>query len=161
MTPELRSFIEGFASVMLSTVDTQGRPFASYAPYCFYEGSYYIYVSELARHTGNLLHAKRAALLFIEEEAQAATVFARKRVVLECRAEDVSRESVGFSSVMARFAERFDAALVERLVGMVDFHLIRLIPEGGEAVFGFGEAYTIADDGITLIPRQDRGHRKA
>ena len=159
MPPELKAFIDGFKSVVIGTVDSQGGPFSSYAPFVREKNHYYVYVSEMARHTTHLLLGGQASLLFIEDESRSEQIFARKRAVLVCRAEEVARSNREFDSVLDLFGKKFDTELVTVLKGMQDFHLFRLTPTSGEAVFGFGEAFYIAEDGQTLIPRNKGAHR--
>ena len=41
-------------TVQLATIDADGKPESSYAPYVWIEKAAYLYLSELARHTTNL-----------------------------------------------------------------------------------------------------------
>ncbi len=156
------SFIEPFQSVVLGSVDAEGAPFGSYAPFCFYEGRYFIFISDVATHAKNIQRTPRASLLFIEDEAASANIFARKRLSLQCRAEVIGREIPLFETVMECFEARFGAEMIGMLRQMADFNLYALTPYNGEATFGFGEAYTVGGEKMdTLIPRRGGGHRKA
>ncbi|MDP6189367.1 MAG: pyridoxamine 5'-phosphate oxidase family protein, partial [Gammaproteobacteria bacterium] len=53
------ALVEQFDTVLLGTVSNNGLPDASYAPYVYVDGYYYVYVSELATHTGNLLNTDK------------------------------------------------------------------------------------------------------
>ena len=61
ITAEYSTFLAKFSSLQLSTIGENGRPESSYAPFVVDQNNYYyIYVSALARHTGNLLNDGRA-----------------------------------------------------------------------------------------------------
>jgi len=52
MVREYRAFQQNFRSLLLSTVDEAGLPEISYAPYVQDEsGAFWLYLSDLARHT--------------------------------------------------------------------------------------------------------------
>jgi putative heme iron utilization protein len=160
MAETILPFIEPFQSVVMSTVDGAGEPFASYAPFLHDEHRYYVFISDIATHAKNITAHPSAALLFIEEESAAANLFARKRIAIQCRAEKISRDDDRFETVMERFKARFE--MIGMLQQMQDFNLYAFTPKQGEATFGFGEAYTLGGEHMeTLIPRSGGGgHRK-
>ncbi len=152
-------FIEPFQSVVIGTVDAEGAPFGSYAPFCFFEDRYFIFISDVATHAGNIRRTPKASLLFIEDEQASTNIFARKRLSLQCDAA-LSEEAL-FERVMASFELRFGSEMIGMLRQMADFNLYALMPYSGEATFGFGEAYTIGGEKMDeLIPRRGGGHRK-
>lgn len=51
---EAREFRDRFETLLMSTSNYYGLPEASYAGYIEDEGDYYVYVSELAKHTKTL-----------------------------------------------------------------------------------------------------------
>ena len=159
--PDLYTFVQGFKSVILATIDSEGKPFSSYAPFVLYEKKYYIFISDIARHSANLKKTPQAALFFIEDESQCDNIFARKRVVLQCSGRVLKRESVPFDDVMTAFKARFDPDMLDMLLRMKDFNLFELSPTEGEAVFGFGQAYDIVGESTdTLQLRSGGGHTK-
>lgn len=154
-------FVSGFNSVVIASLDEGGCPFNSYAPFVFDGQYYYVFISDIARHAQNLRRDGRASLLFIEDENGAENLFARQRVCLQCDVDVVERTSTDFDSLMERFKEKFDAQMIGMLLRMRDFNLYRFRPIGGEATFGFGEAYTLGGEHMqTLIPRSGGGHQK-
>ena len=50
-----RAFPARFQTLQLATVSADGLPEASYAPFVADQGRYWVYLSDLARHTANLL----------------------------------------------------------------------------------------------------------
>lgn len=158
---DLELLRKDFATLLMATTSEQGEPNASYAAYVEMDGEYFVYVSELSIHTQNLLANGRACVLFIEDEAHAGHLFARKRLTYQCEAVEVARGSELFGDVLDRFAERF-GALIGTLSELQDFHLFRLSPKHGLFVAGFAKAYELGD-----FPRgeirhiQDKGHMKS
>ncbi|WP_426992057.1 pyridoxamine 5'-phosphate oxidase family protein [Methylomonas sp. CM2] len=69
---ECLALIARLDSLMLATRSEQHHAEASYAPFLFDRGAFHIFVSALASHTGNLLTHRRAGVLLIEPEADAA-----------------------------------------------------------------------------------------
>ena len=141
---EYSTFLAKFSSLQLSTIGENGRPESSYAPFVVDQNNYYyIYVSALARHTGNLLNDGRAGIMLIEAEAEAENIFARKRVTFECDTEAVVRETEDWREIMLLF-DQLSAELMETLRRLPDFQLLRLRPKSGLFVKGFGKAYQIS-----------------
>ncbi len=158
---ELTALRRSFSTLQLATVNPLGEPDASYAAYVEHEGHYYVFISELASHTCNLLHNRRASVLFIENEAEADHLLARKRLSYQCAAERVERNKSEFDVVLEQFAFRF-GNLIDTLRGLRDFHLFRLTPVRGLYVAGFAKAYAMdADDLGQLRHLRDRGHQQA
>lgn len=148
---EIRALIDARESLHLATRAADGEPEASHAPFVSDEaGNFYIFVSELTRHTRNLLAHPRHGVLLIEPEAEAQQPFARRRVSYECVAEVVPRDSADWEERLAVFAARF-GPIIDTLRGLNDFVLFRLVPERGTFVKGFGQAYTIDADMIEHI----------
>lgn len=148
---EVRTLIDQRRTLHLATQGKDGEPEASYAPFiCDEAGRFYIFVSELTRHTRNLLAHPRLSVLLIEPEAEAQQVFARKRVTYECIAEVVPREDAEWADRLAAFEARF-GPVIDMLRSLQDFVLFRLVPQRGTFVKGFGQAYTIDADTIEHI----------
>ena len=151
LVDEIRAFRDGFASVILATVDDAGEPDASYAPSVVDPaGCFHVFVSALARHARNLQANRRASVLLIESEADAANVFARRRLTWDCRAEAVDREQAQWGQILDVFAARF-GALVTTLRQLADFQLMRLVPVSGRYVRGFGQAFSLEGPSLERI----------
>lgn len=131
-------------SLMLATVNQDGSPLISYAPYVVDEHKqFYIFISQLAAHTVNLQHNGQASLMLIEDEATAAQLFARQRLTFQCQATPVARHSLEWNQVMAQYRDRF-GPIVELLESLPDFQLFQLTPTSGQLVLGFGQAYELS-----------------
>ena len=143
---EYLNFLKKYRSLQLSTIGKNGRPESSYSPFVVDQNNqFYIYISGLARHTKNLLHDSRAGIMIIEPEEQAENIFARKRLTFNCDAEIVVRESQDWMRIMSLFDD-FAGELMQTLRMLTDFQLIRLKPNSGLFVKGFGKAYEISGE---------------
>jgi len=150
---EACGFLAGFRSLLLATASTDAVPEASYAPFVrIADSAFYVYVSRLARHTGNLDATRLASVLFIEDEGASAQIFARRRLVFECAAEPIAREGDRWRDVMDVFAMRF-GDIVELVRPLADFELYALQPRRGVYVKGFAQAYSLEGDLLERLPR--------
>jgi len=140
-----QKLIEQQATVNIATVNEQGLPDASYAPFVHIKPRFYIFVSELARHTQNILRNPRVSLFFAEAEATSKNLFARERLVLQCEACDIQREDDEFSKAINTLKAEF-GDMIALLESLPDFHLLRLSPSQGAYTVGFGKAYNLTVD---------------
>lgn len=145
-----REFIAGFKTVLMATTNTMNQPEASYAPYLELDGNYFIFISELALHTKNLLQTKQCSLLFIEDEDKTQNLFARQRVSLQCHAEIIQKGSAHYQATLALFQERF-GKFIQLLQTLPDFHLFCLKPQSGNYIAGFGQAYTLSGNDLSQL----------
>ncbi len=156
---ECKDFPSNFESVLIATVGTDGTPNASYAAYLQIENDYYVYVSELSRHTENLRETGKASLLFIEDEDQASHLFARQRLTYDCTVTSVRRESTHFPEVLDAFEDKF-GSFIQMLRDLKDFQLFCIQPTKGSFVRGFAQAFALKGEGMQEIShRNDRGHK--
>lgn len=130
-------------SLMLSTVNLDGTPHASYAPFVM-DDAYQIYLltSGLSAHTQNLLRTGQASVLIIEGESQTQQVFARQRLTYDCQVTPIPRQSERWEAQMAQMETRFGNIIV-MLRQLEDFQLFGLSPRSGRFVMGFGAAYQV------------------
>lgn len=158
---EIRAFRDSFTSVLIAScgascgasygassgansgtsADTNIGPHASYAPTISdNHDNLIIFISDLARHTGNLLTNPRAGLMFIEDEANNKNPFARRRLSYDCRVSELAVDTSEGAALLDALEQRF-GNIVRRLRQLPDFHLLRLTPVQGSYVKGFGAAY--------------------
>ncbi|WP_019883427.1 MULTISPECIES: HugZ family protein [unclassified Methylophilus] len=155
---EAAAFQGQFQSIQLATTNAQGLPEASYAAYVAHEHKFYVYVSELATHCANLRDTGRCSMMFIEAEKEAAHLFARKRLVFQCAAQEVARDDAKFDLVMGLFFDKF-GKFMDVISKLTDFHLIELTPAHGSYVSGFAKAYHLNGQDLTQVThRNDQGH---
>ena len=142
-TSKYRELILSQQTLLLSTVTEQNEPECSYAPYVRDQhGVFYIYVSELAKHTRNMLQKSRASVLFIRPEKEVKNLFARERVVYKCVVDEVKNNDERYDKQLLKMKDKFGET-VELLRSLSDFHLLALTPLNGKYIAGFGQAYTI------------------
>lgn len=155
---QCETLIQSQLTILLGTVNDSGEPLCSYAPFTRdTAGVFYIFISELAEHTGNLMHHPEVSVLLIQPEAEAKNPFARQRAVFHCRADRVAPDSDTFTQIMADLTQRFGDT-VTLLQSLPDFHLFALKPQSGTFVAGFGQAFQIdlGDGTLTHISRPRR-----
>lgn len=158
-TPDLTSIatdcqklIASQQTLLLSTVSEQCHPQISYAPYVRDQpGHLYIYVSELAAHTRNLLQKKPVSIMFIRQESESRNLFARERAVFSCTVSEVPRDDEHYPIQLQALQEKF-GDVINVLRSLADFHLFILSPQSGQYVIGFGQAYNINIKDGTLYP---------
>jgi putative heme iron utilization protein len=142
-TRKYRELILSQQTLLLSTVTVEGEPECSYAPYVRDQhGVFYIYVSELAAHTRNMLQKGCASVLFIRPEKEVKNIFARERVVFKCLVNEVQNSDERYDKQLLKMKDKFGET-IELLRSLSDFHLLALTPLNGKYIAGFGQAYTI------------------
>ena len=138
-----QNLIASQQTLLLSTVSEKGEPSISYAPYIRDEqGIFYIFTSELASHTRNLLANKQAAILFIQPESESSELFARERITFKCSAEEITSKDSVYEQQLDALHRQF-GQVVSLIKSLPDFHLFALKPESGQYVVGFGKAFDI------------------
>jgi putative heme iron utilization protein len=132
-----------FRTIFLATASAEGEPDASVAGAILApDGSFRIFVSGLATHTRHLLAHRCASVLLTEDEADAPQPLARRRLTFTCAAEPIARNDAEYAPSLLALRERLGPAF-DLIAGLGDFQLIRLAPERGRLVAGFGETYTV------------------
>ncbi len=145
---EARRLLNGFKTLLMSTVSAEGVPDASYSPFVRMEDDYfYVYVSGLSRHTSNLEVTGLVSLLFVEDERDAKQLFARRRLSFDCRVKLIPRDSAKWKDVMENFSRKF-RDVIDVIQPLGDFKLFCIVPKSGVYVRGFGQAYRFT--GATL-----------
>ena len=150
---QILELITSLQSTIISSIATEGQPHTSYAPFVMYQEHFYVFISDAARHTQNLIQHPACSLLFIDDESKSEQIFARRRVSLECRASEMPRDTEVYKTVLALLQKRF-GGIVAMLSQMQDFRMIEFEPLSGEAVFGFGEAFSIDKAFETITPKR-------
>lgn len=151
LAAEARAFLARFRTLLMATVSADGIPEASCAPFVRADDNcFYVYVSGLSRHTGNLEASGRVSVLFIEDERDVKQLFARARLTFDCRAELIERENDRWQAVIDMFQGSF-GNVIELIRPLTDFKLFRLRPQSGIYVRGFAQAYRISDAAMQSI----------
>jgi hypothetical protein len=150
---EAGEFLAGFRSLLMATVSAEGVPDASYAPFVrMDDNAFYVNLSELSTHTGNLGSTPRVSVMFLQAEQDTKQMFARKRLSFDADAEIVPRDSSHWRQVMAHFANKF-GDVIDLIRPLQDFKLFRLQPRSGVYVRGFAQAFPLRDGDLEQLRR--------
>jgi len=125
----------------MATLSSDHQPFASYAPYIVSpDGHFFVFISELAQHTRNLLQNNTVSILIIEDEQDAQEIFARNRLQYQCQVARIDKNDIKYDYLLNNMDQQFGET-VALLKQLPDFHLFRFTPQSGNLVVGFGRAY--------------------
>ncbi|ELQ2336200.1 heme utilization protein HutZ [Vibrio vulnificus] len=156
---EIKEFRQERQTLQLATVDADGRPNVSYAPFVQNQEGYFVLISKIARHARNLLENPQVSLMMIEDEEGAKQLFARKRLTFDAVASVIERDTQLWHQVITQMEERF-GEIVSGLSQLEDFVLFNLKAERGLFVKGFGQAYQVSGDDLVDFVHLQEGHRK-
>ncbi|ELV8742201.1 heme utilization protein HutZ [Vibrio vulnificus] len=159
LEPEIKEFRQERQTLQLATVDADGRPNVSYAPFVQNQEGYFVLISKIARHARNLLENPQVSLMMIEDEEGAKQLFARKRLTFDAVASVIERDTLLWHQVITQMEERF-GEIVSGLSQLEDFVLFNLKAERGLFVKGFGQAYQVSGDDLVDFVHLQEGHRK-
>lgn len=158
---EFHAFIDDKDSVILGTINEDKTPEASYAPVLRVNHRFYIYVSELSKHTENLKSTLKASLLFIEDETTCKQLFARQRATLKAKAKLIERNSDLWEVILDSFEEKF-GPMIPMLRPLEDFHLFEFTSDEASYVRGFAQAYRLNGQELSEVAhKNDRGHGRS
>ena len=149
------AFKQSVQTLQLSTITSEGKPNGSYSPFVADDsGNFYIFVSQLASHTQDLLSNPQASILLIQDEAETRQIFARRRLSYQCNVDVVDADNADYSPMLDAMEQRF-GNVVELLRTLPDFILFRLTPNQGQYVHGFGKAYKLLGKGLLALEHID------
>lgn len=157
--PEIKEFRQERRTIQLATVDAEGRPNVSYAPYVQNQEGYFVLISQIARHAHNLLENPNVSLMMIEDEDSSKQLFARKRLTFDAVATVVERDTEMWQQVVGQMKDRF-GEIIDGLSQLEDFVLFNLKAEQGLFVKGFGQAYQVSGDDLVDFVHLQEGHKK-
>lgn len=157
--PEIKEFRQERRTLQLATVDEDGRPNVSYAPFVQNQEGYFVLISDIARHARNLKANPQVSLMMIEDEDSSKQLYARKRLTFDAAASVVDRESELWTQVIAQLKDRF-GEIIDGLSQLEDFSLFQFKVENGLFVKGFGQAYQVSGDDLVDFVHLQEGHKK-
>lgn len=157
--PEIQALKEKTQTIVLATVDKQGEPNVSYAPFVIHDGKYLVLISTIARHARNLIEVPKVSLMLIEDESQSRQIFARRRLTFEASAEIIERENEKWQAGVQALKARH-GALIDELSEMKDFKLFSFKPTNGLFVKGFGKAFEVSANDLVNVIHLDKGHER-
>ncbi len=160
LLPEMDEFKHSQQTLLVASINAENQPNVSYAPYALADGGFYILISDIAKHGQNLKHHRAISVMMIEDEQEAKSIYARKRLTFDVEATLIERDHpdfiVGTDALVARFGE-----IAENLRSLSDFNLYQLRPHKGLFVKGFGKAFEITGEDLTSIHwLQGNAHKK-
>ncbi len=158
--PEIKEFRQERRTLQLATVDEEGRPNVSYAPFVQNQEGYFVLISDIARHARNLKANPQVSLMMIEDEESSKQLYARKRLTFDAQASVVERETELWTQVIGQMQERF-GEIIDGLSQLQDFSLFNLKAENGLFVKGFGQAYQVSGDDLVDFVHLQEGHKKS
>jgi len=160
LNEEVLEFIADRRSLQIASVDSEGAPFASCAPFAADERSFWVVLSDIAVHGKNLLVEPRASVLLIEDEDTAEELYARRRVSYQVEATTPELDSKEWHEGVGLLEARH-GKMPRMLSELEDFRVFRLIPQAGRYVKGVGAAFALAGGelGCESIDHLTDGHR--
>jgi len=141
------SLLNSTYSLQLATLGEDKVPHCGYTPFILERFKdqpprFYVFVSELAVHTRDLLRLSDASIMIIEDEQKSTQIFARTRVSYQCTVSIVKPDETAYTQLLDTYQQRH-GNVVTVLRGLPDFHLICLMPTKGQFVMGFGKAFAL------------------
>ncbi len=158
IVPKVKELIGRSKSIILATVDADGIPNSSYAPFVEVDQQFFILVSFMAKHTRNLSEGKKASIMFIEDESATKQIYARERLTIEATTTQIERDSEKWNEVINLLKDTH-GKVVEVIAEMKDFILISLNPVKGTYVNGFGSAYFVDEKLEIMQHRNETNHQ--
>lgn len=155
--PKVNELIDSRKSIILATVDAEGNPTSSYAPFARSGNKFYILVSFMARHTKNLKEVGKVSAMFIEDESETNQIYARHRLTLDVSTAQIERETPEWEEGVAKL-QAAHGKILDILVGMQDFIMIELSTIKGAYVNGFGSAFFVDENLEIMNHRNDINH---
>lgn len=135
-----QEFTNNRKTLILNTLDENGKPFVSYAPYVKKEGKMYIYISQISDHYQYVDTNEQIDVMMIADESSTLNLFARERARFACTTSNLGNE--GHEDIFDMFNEVFGQKMMKMLRGL-DFSLFELTPLEGRYVVGFGQAFEV------------------
>ncbi|AHG85401.1 hypothetical protein F544_1660 [Bibersteinia trehalosi USDA-ARS-USMARC-190] len=155
--PEIQEMKQQVKTLVLATLDKNGTPNVSYAPFVIHNGEYRVLISTIARHARNLQEVPKVSLMLIDDESKSREIFARRRLTFDATARTVERHSNEWEECITLLKARH-GDLVSELANMLDFNVFSFKPEHGLFVKGFGKAFDVSVDDLVSFVHLDQGH---
>ena len=127
-----------------SEIETGFSPFARLD-----DGSFVIYTSRLSAHVRALLAGNPAQFTIIQDEEQAANIWARHRLKFTASWQEIPRDDERFSTYCALIGA-MSGPTMDLIKQFTDFHLLQITPIEGVLVTGFAAAYKVDGPQFTI-----------
>jgi putative heme iron utilization protein len=113
--------------------------------------AFYIHVSKLGKHTGDMEKDPRVSLLFMETDDGRADPQTLARLSVNGTAAPLAKSDPATDAVRRLYLERFPAA--EQFFSLGDFNLWRITPTSGRFVAGFARAFNIVPEALVKVSK--------
>ncbi|MHC5202871.1 HugZ family pyridoxamine 5'-phosphate oxidase [Myroides sp. LJL119] len=141
-SPQVQELINSCKSIMLATINQDGTPLVSTAPYSRVDNEFQILVSYMAKHTLNLQERNKVSIMFVEDEANCKQIYARHRLTLQVNSELVAKDTLLYQRALEDLKAR-NGKIIDVLESLEDFVLFNFKIQSGSYVNGFGSAYYV------------------
>lgn len=140
----------------LATIDADG-PLASMVCYAVEPatGGLLLHLSQLARHTRNMLADNRVSLIVSEGDDGREDPQTLARFNIQGQAMALERDTAAHNTARQIYQTRFPASA--QRFGFADFVLFRLVPREVRVVGGFAKAYTLSGDEFRQLVQKSGG----
>ena len=145
-----RDAILNAARTVIIAAGTGDVPEIGVTPMDFYQGQIFIYPSRLSAHVRCMLEAEKAQFMFVQDEADAQNIWARKRIKICANIIEIKRNSNEFDEAASIFTEAHGPTM-NLIRDFSDFHMLKLLPENGVMVLGFAKAYRLEGTSLDIV----------
>jgi putative heme iron utilization protein len=111
--------------------------------------AFYIHVSKLGKHTGDMENDPHMSLLLTEADDHRPDPQTLARVSIQGTATVLLRDNPDYARVKTLYLKRFPEA--EQLFSLGDFNLWKITPKGGRFVAGFGRAFNLVPEALIRV----------
>ena len=148
---EVSGFLARFKTLVLATLSEAQLPDCSTAPFLLdKDGNIYVYLSELAQHTKNLLANPAASLMMIADETASNNLFARQRLTLQANAVEIAPGNPEYEHILDNMESELGNT-IQVLRTLPDFHLFKFLVQRANYVQGFAKAYALQWPALEVI----------
>ena len=145
-----RDSILNAARTVIIAAGTGDVPEIGVTPMVRHQGQVFIYPSRLSAHVRGMLEAEKAQFMFVQDEADAQNIWARKRIKICANIIEIERNSNEFNEVASIFTEAHGPTM-KLIRDFSDFHMLKLLPENGVMVLGFAKAYRLEGTSLDIV----------
>ena len=140
---QLANLVNAIRWSTLATVNADGTPLASEVAFVTWTNSkFLVHLSQLARHTRNLLERPHCSLSVAELDDGRADPQTLARASLQGQASVIRRDAPNYQAAKSAYLARLPQA--EPRFDFGDFHLFELTVVSGQFVGGFARAFKIS-----------------
>ena len=117
-------------------------PEMAVSPFIRHKDGLYIYTSHLSPHVRDLIDQGEATCMLCADEADSQNIWARNRLKFSVKALEITRDDGNFDKLCDDFISAHGPTM-NLIRNFTDFHMMRLTPQKGVLVLGFGKAFIV------------------